>query len=89
MPQDALFERLWSGAAQMEEWTEAVSAGVITSVAENIITVHTTYFCGSVTAIRTTEGLVLIDTAKPDTAAQTLAAIRSNWQRWIINHCGY
>lgn len=77
MPQDALFERLWSGAAQMEEWTEAVSAGVITSVAENIITVHTTYFCGSVTAIRTTEGLVLIDTAKPDTAAQTLAAIRS------------
>ena len=77
MPQDALFERLWSGAAQMEEWAEAVSAGVITSVAENIITVHTTYFCGSVTAIRTAEGLVLIDTAKPDTAAQTLAAIRS------------
>ena len=77
MPQDALFERLWSGAAQMEEWTEAVSAGVITSVAENIITVHTTYFCGSVTAIRTSEGLVLIDTAKPDTAAQTLATIRS------------
>lgn len=77
MRQDALFERLWSGAAQMEEWTEAVSAGVITGVAENIITVHTTYFCGSVTAIRTGEGLVLIDTAKPDTAAQTLATIRS------------
>ncbi|MGO4740909.1 alkyl sulfatase dimerization domain-containing protein [Bosea sp. 2KB_26] len=77
MRQDALFERLWSGAAQMEEWTEAVSAGAITAVAENIITVHTTYFCGSVTAIRTGEGLVLIDTAKPDTAAQTLATIRS------------
>ncbi|GAU81649.1 alkyl sulfatase dimerization domain-containing protein [Bosea sp. BIWAKO-01] len=77
MRQDALFERLWSGAAQMEEWTEAVSAGAITAVAENIITVHTTYFCGSVTAIRTSEGLVLIDTAKPDTAAQTLATIRS------------
>ncbi len=77
MRQDALFERLWSGAAQMEEWTEAVSAGAITAVAENIISVHTTYFCGSVTAIRTGEGLVLIDTAKPDTAAQTLATIRS------------
>ncbi len=78
MDQDELFERLWSGAAPMEEWTEAVSAGAITTVADNIITVHTTYFCGSVTAIRTADGLVLIDTAKPDTAARTLAAIR----RW-------
>lgn len=78
MDQDSLFERLWSGAAQMEEWTQAVSHGAITDVADNIITVHTTYFCGSVTAIRTSLGLVLIDTAKPDTAKQTLAAIR----RW-------
>jgi alkyl sulfatase BDS1-like metallo-beta-lactamase superfamily hydrolase len=62
----------------MEEWTEAVSAGAITAVAENIITVHTTYFCGSVTAIRTTEGLVFVDTATPTAASQTLAAIR----RW-------
>lgn len=62
----------------MEEWTAAVSAGAITTVADNIITVHTTYFCGSVTAIRTAEGLVLIDTAKPTTASQTLAAVR----RW-------
>ena len=77
MARDELFERLWDGSAQMEEWTAAVSAGAITRVAENIITVHTTYFCGSVTAIRTAAGLVLIDTAKPDTAAQTLAVVRS------------
>lgn len=77
MTHDALFERLWDGTAQMEEWTAAVSQGAITPVAENIITVHTTYFCGSVTAIRTGEGLVLIDTAKPDTASQTLAVVRT------------
>ena len=68
MKQDPLFERLWDGSAAMEEWTAAVSHGAITQVDDNIITVHTTYFCGSVTAIRTPEGLVLIDTAKPDTA---------------------
>lgn len=77
MADDALFERLWDGTAQMEEWTAAVSQGAITRVAETIITVHTTYFCGSVTAIRTGEGLVLIDTAKPDTASQTLSVIRT------------
>ena len=78
MDQDPLFERLWSGTASLEEWTQAVSHGAVTTVAENIITVHTTYFCGSVTIIRTQSGLVFIDTAKPDTAAQTLAAVR----RW-------
>ena len=62
----------------MEEWTQAVSDGAVTSVAENIIAVHTTYLCGSVTVIRTAAGLVFVDTAKPDTAAKTLAAIR----RW-------
>ena len=77
MSQDALFERLWNGSAAMEEWTAAVSQGAITHVAENIVTAHTTYFCGSVTAIRTDEGLVLIDTAKPETARQTLDLIRS------------
>jgi glyoxylase-like metal-dependent hydrolase (beta-lactamase superfamily II) len=77
MARDDLFERLWNGTAQMEEWTAAVSEGAITHVAENIITVHTTYFCGSVTAIRTRAGLVLIDTAKPETASQTLAVVRS------------
>jgi len=78
MEQDQLFERLWNGTAPMEEWTEAVSEGAVTSISENIISVHTTYFCGSVTVIRTTAGLVLIDTAKPDTAGKTLAAVR----RW-------
>ena len=77
MASDPLFERLWNGSAPMEEWTAAVSDGAITTVADGIITVHTTYFCGSVTAIRTTEGLVLIDTAKPDTAQRTLELIRS------------
>lgn len=77
MASDPLFERLWNGSAPMEEWTAAVSDGAATAVADGIITVHTTYFCGSVTAIRTTEGLVLIDTAKPDTAQRTLEVIRS------------
>ncbi|MBN9442159.1 alkyl sulfatase dimerization domain-containing protein [Bosea sp. (in: a-proteobacteria)] len=77
MASDPLFERLWNGNAPMEEWTTAVSHGAITPVADGIITVHTTYFCGSVTAIRTGEGLVLIDTAKPDTARRTLEVIRS------------
>jgi alkyl sulfatase BDS1-like metallo-beta-lactamase superfamily hydrolase len=77
MARNDLFERLWNGAAQMEEWTAAVSEGAITHVTKNIITVHTTYFCGSVTAIRTRAGLVLIDTAKPDTARQTLAVVRT------------
>lgn len=77
MREDALFERLWDGSAPMEDWTAAVSHGAITHVADGIVTVHTTYFCGSVTAIRTSEGLVLIDTAKPDTAKRTLDVLRS------------
>ena len=58
MEQDQLFERLWNGTAPMEEWTQAVSDGAVTSVSENIISVHTTYLCGSVTVIRTAAGLV-------------------------------
>ena len=77
MREHPLFERLWSGSAQMEEWTAAVSQGAITSVADNIITVHTTYFCGSVTAIRAGDGLVLIDTANQVTAEKVLALIRT------------
>ncbi|MCZ0737885.1 alkyl sulfatase dimerization domain-containing protein [Phreatobacter sp. AB_2022a] len=77
MNRDPLFERLWDGSAPMEEWTAAVSHGAITKVADDIITVHTTYFCGSVTAIRTSDGLVLIDTAKPETARRTLEVVRS------------
>jgi len=77
MREHPLFERLWNGSAQMEEWTAAVSQGAITSVADNIITVHTTYFCGSVTAIRTDDGLVLIDTANQATVEKVLALIRT------------
>ncbi len=62
----------------MEEWTQAVSAGVGTVVTDSIVTVHSTYFCGSVTAIRTEAGLVLIDTANAALASQTFAAVR----RW-------
>jgi len=77
MNEHRLFEKLWNGTAQMEEWTAAVSEGAITSVADNIVTVHTTYFCGSVTAIRTNDGLVLIDTANRATAKKVLATIRT------------
>lgn len=75
---DALFERLWERSAPMEAWTESRQGGVITEVADGIIAVHSTYFCGSVTAVRTAAGLVVIDTANPVFAPQTLAAIR----RW-------
>jgi alkyl sulfatase BDS1-like metallo-beta-lactamase superfamily hydrolase len=77
MREHRLFERLWNGSAQMEEWTAAVSQGAITPVADNVITVHTTYFCGSVTAIRTADGLVLVDTANEATAEKVLALIRT------------
>src|SRR5262249_27165608 len=74
--QEELFQRLWVGTAPMEEWTAAVAGGAVTNVTEEIITVHTTYFCGSTTAIRTAAGLVLIDTGNPGAASQILAAIR-------------
>jgi alkyl sulfatase BDS1-like metallo-beta-lactamase superfamily hydrolase len=77
MTEAALFERLWNGTDQMEEWTAAVDGGGITHVGQDIITVHTTYFCGSVSAIRTSAGLVLVDTAKPETAKQTLDLVRT------------
>ncbi len=84
MEQDQLFERLWSGGAPMEDWTQAVSHGAITTVADNVIAVHSTYFCGSVTAIRTSAGLVLIDTANAALAAQTLGAVR-RWDDSLIH----
>lgn len=74
---EALVERLWTGAAAMEAWTEAVALGAATAVADGIVTVHTTYFCGSVTAIRTGEGLVLVDTANEQTAERVLAVVRA------------
>ncbi len=84
MREHPLFEQLWNGSAQMEEWTAAVSQGAITRVADTVITVHTTYFCGSVTAIRTGDGLVLIDTANRATAETVLALIRT-WSRSHIH----
>jgi alkyl sulfatase BDS1-like metallo-beta-lactamase superfamily hydrolase len=77
MTQVDLFERLWNGTAQMEEWTTAVSAGVITRVADNVISIHSSYFCGSVTAIRTAVGLVVIDTAGVAFAKRTLEVLRT------------
>jgi alkyl sulfatase BDS1-like metallo-beta-lactamase superfamily hydrolase len=74
---DQLFEQLWNGGAPMEEWTHAVSNTAVTVITDNVITVHSTYFCGSVTAIRTSAGLVLIDTANAALAARTYAAIQS------------
>jgi hypothetical protein len=40
MRERPLFEQLWNGSAQMEEWTAAVSQGAVTAVADNTITVY-------------------------------------------------
>src|SRR4029079_15711037 len=88
MREHRLFERLWNGAAQMEEWTAAVSQGAIPPVSDNVITVHTTYFCGSVTAIRTADGLVLIDTANRATAEKVLSIVRT-WDKSRIHSVIY
>jgi hypothetical protein len=88
MTSDAMFERLWDGSARMQEWTDSVSHGAITSVARNIITIHTTYFCGSVTAIRTNEGLVVVDTANEETCDKVLSLIRS-WDKSPIHSIIY
>lgn len=73
-----LVERVWRGEAAMEEWTAAVSGGAIDRIADDVITVSTSYLFGNVTAVRTAEGLVLIDIGSRETARETLAAIR----RW-------
>lgn len=84
MTQDPLFERLWNGTAQMEEWTAAVSAGAVTHVADNVISIHSTYFCGSVTAVRTSVGLVVIDTAGVAFSKRTLEVLRT-WDNGPIH----
>lgn len=84
MTQDPLFERLWNGTAQMEEWTAAVSAGAITHVADNIISIHSTYFCGSVTVVRTAAGLAMIDTAGVAFSKRTLEVLRT-WDNGPIH----
>jgi glyoxylase-like metal-dependent hydrolase (beta-lactamase superfamily II) len=75
---DDLFERLWTGDAPMEEWSAAVVGGTIRPVSDDIIVISTSYLFGNVTAIRTPEGLVLIDTGSRESARDTLDAIR----RW-------
>jgi alkyl sulfatase BDS1-like metallo-beta-lactamase superfamily hydrolase len=76
MGQDQLFERLWNGAAAMEEWTAVVSGGAAKPVADDIIAIHTGYLFGNTTAICTSDGLVLVDTGSRETASQTLATLR-------------
>jgi alkyl sulfatase BDS1-like metallo-beta-lactamase superfamily hydrolase len=76
--QDQLFERLWNSEAAMEEWSAAVAGGSARQIADGSISIHTGYLFGNATAIRTAEGLVLVDTGSRETASQTLAALR----RW-------
>lgn len=78
MNDEQLFERLWLGQADMAEWTASVSGGVGRQIGDDVLAVSTGYLFGNVTAIRTAEGLVLIDSGSRETASQTLAAIR----RW-------
>jgi hypothetical protein len=75
---DQLFERLWNGVAAMEEWTKRVAGGCAKPITDDAIAIHTGYLFGNATALRTAEGLVLVDTGSRDTASQTLAALR----RW-------
>jgi len=72
---DQLFERLWIGDAAMEEWTAAVSGGSGTSITDRVIAIHTGYLFGNASAVRTNEGLVLVDSGSRETASQTLAAL--------------
>lgn len=76
--QDQLFERLWNGDAAMEDWTATVSGGSAKPITDDAIAIHTGYLFGNTTAIRTIDGLVLVDTGSRETASQTLATLR----RW-------
>jgi alkyl sulfatase BDS1-like metallo-beta-lactamase superfamily hydrolase len=75
---DALFERLWSGSASLEEWTAAVAGGLANQVDDDVAAISTGYLFGNVTAVRTSDGLVLIDSGSRETAHETFAAVR----RW-------
>ncbi len=75
---DELFERLWRGDAALEEWTATVAGGRAVSIADNAVAFHTGYLFGNTAAIRTAEGLVLVDSGSRETAAQIIAALR----RW-------
>jgi alkyl sulfatase BDS1-like metallo-beta-lactamase superfamily hydrolase len=71
-----LADRMWNGEIAMADWTAAVSGGVIYQISDDVIAVHTSYFFGNVTAIRTSQGLVLVDAGSRETGSNTLAAIR-------------
>jgi glyoxylase-like metal-dependent hydrolase (beta-lactamase superfamily II) len=75
---DHLVERLWRGEASMEDWTAAVAGGSVNEISNDIIVISTGYLFGNVTAIRTDDGLVLIDTGSRESGRDTLDAIR----RW-------
>jgi alkyl sulfatase BDS1-like metallo-beta-lactamase superfamily hydrolase len=75
---DHLVERLWSRESGMEEWTAAVLGGSVNRISDDMIVVSTSYLFGNVTAMRTDEGLVLVDTGSRESAKDTLDAIR----RW-------
>jgi alkyl sulfatase BDS1-like metallo-beta-lactamase superfamily hydrolase len=74
--QDQLFERLWNGESAMEAWTATVLGGAAKPVADDSIAIHTGYLFGNATALRTRDGLVLVDTGSRETASQTLAVLR-------------
>jgi alkyl sulfatase BDS1-like metallo-beta-lactamase superfamily hydrolase len=76
MAQDQLFERLWNGEAAMEEWTATVAGGAAKAITDGVIAIHTGYLFGNATAIRTNDGLVLVDTGSRETASQTLTTLR-------------
>jgi alkyl sulfatase BDS1-like metallo-beta-lactamase superfamily hydrolase len=81
---DRLFERLWSGEAAMEEWSAAVAGGSANEISDDMIVVSTSYLFGNVTAIRTGDGLVLVDTGSRENAKDTLKVIR-RWDSSPIN----
>src|SRR6266478_8254570 len=81
---DRLFERLWSGEAAMEEWSAAVAGGSANEISDDTIVVSTSYLFGNVTAIRTGDGLVLVDTGSRENAKDTLEVIR-RWDSSPIN----
>ncbi len=62
----------------MEDWTAAVAGGFAKPISDDAIAIHTGYLFGNATAIRTSDGLMLIDTGSRETASQTLATLR----RW-------
>ena len=88
MEQEQLFERLWNGEAAMEEWSATVSGGAAKPITDDVIAIHTGYLFGNATAIRTNDGLVLVDTGSRETASQTLATLR-HWDNAPVHTIVY